>query len=53
MRRILILLFGLLLLAGCASHTQFGGSRFGATFGWGDDAYADPYSYQGSDAPVY
>lgn len=53
MRRWLILLFGLLVLAGCASHTQFGGRRFGATFEWGDDGYADPYSYQGSAPPAY
>lgn len=55
MKRWLILLVGMLVFAGCASHTQFGGSRFGATFGWGGDDgyYADPYSYQGSNPPGY
>jgi hypothetical protein len=53
MRRLLILLIGLFVFSGCATHTEFGGNRFGATFQWGDDGYADPYSYQGSVPPAY
>ena len=41
------------ILSGCATHTEFGGHRFGATFGWSNDASTvDPYSFN-DDTSLY
>ena len=55
MRRLILLVILAALVGGCASHTEFGGKRFGHTFGWGEEASsgADPYSLETQDPARY